>query len=81
MSAVAGLPAEMIDLLHWPAKFFGYQKIGIARLVQHRCVPLADEAGPGKTIQAIAALRCLLGMEPGGAARFRSGQPRLRHPR
>lgn len=68
MPAVASLPAELIDRLRWPATLFGYQRIGIATLLQRRSVLLADEMGLGKTVQAIAALRCLLSMEPGGAA-------------
>ncbi len=68
MPVVASLPAELIDRLPWPATLFGYQRIGIATLMQRRSVLLADEMGLGKTVQAIAALRCLLSMEPGGAA-------------
>jgi SNF2 family DNA or RNA helicase len=68
MPAVASLPAEMIDRHHWPVTLFGYQRIGITTLLQQRSVLLADEMGLGKTIQAIAALRCLLCMEPSGAA-------------
>ena len=66
--AVASLPAELIDRLRWPATLFGYQRIGVATLLQRRCALLADEMGLGKTVQAIAALRCLLSLEPGGAA-------------
>lgn len=68
MPATASLPAELIDRLAWPAALFGYQRIGIATLLQRRSVLLADEMGLGKTIQAIGALRCLLTEEPAGTA-------------
>ena len=60
-------PAEAFGLT-WPAPLPPYQQAGIARLLAGPGVLLADEMGLGKTIQAIAALRLLLGDEAAGAA-------------
>jgi len=52
----------------WRAPLPPYQQAGIARLLAAPGVLLADEMGPGKTIQAIGALRVLLqGGAPGPA--------------
>jgi len=47
--------------LEWPHSLFAYQKAGIDKLLKDSSVLLADEMGLGKTIQAIAALRLLVG--------------------
>jgi SNF2 family DNA or RNA helicase len=53
--------------LAWPAPLPAYQQEGIARLLAEPGVLLADEMGLGKTIQAIGALRVLLGRGEGPA--------------
>jgi SNF2 family DNA or RNA helicase len=45
----------------WPHPLFPYQKAGIDKLLGASALLLADEMGLGKTIQAIAALRILIG--------------------
>lgn len=47
--------------IHLPAQPFPYQAHGIAFLVAHGSALLGDEMGLGKTMQAIVALRMLLG--------------------
>src|SRR6266571_4990696 len=47
--------------LEWPHSLFAYQKAGIDKLLKDSSVLLADEMGLGKTIQAVAALRLLVG--------------------
>ena len=60
MKAPSGASNEAFGL-DWPYPLFGYQKDGIERLLSNRSVLLADEMGLGKTIQAVAALRMLVG--------------------
>jgi SNF2 family DNA or RNA helicase len=48
-------------LIHLPVAPFPYQSQGIAFLVQHPTALLGDEMGLGKTMQAIVAVRMLLG--------------------
>lgn len=63
LTAVLQPPLERLcaphGVLEWPAPFLGYQREGIAALLQRRELLLADDMGLGKTIQAIAALRIL----------------------
>ncbi len=52
---------SQVGRLSWRAPLPPYQQAGIARLLTAPGVLLADEMGLGKTIQAIGALRVLLG--------------------
>jgi SNF2 family DNA or RNA helicase len=58
--AAGAYPSEAYGL-DWPHPLFAYQKAGIDKLVRDSSVLLTDEMGLGKTIQAVAALRVLVG--------------------
>lgn len=47
--------------LDWPYPLFAFQNTGVDRLLNDPSVLLADEMGLGKTVQALAALRLLVG--------------------
>lgn len=59
--ATGAAPASAAFGLGWPCPLFAYQKAGIEKLIGASSLLLADEMGLGKTIQAIAALRILIG--------------------
>ncbi|MGH7040041.1 MAG: SNF2-related protein, partial [Stellaceae bacterium] len=59
--AMPPAPAGAAFGLAWPCPLFAYQKAGIETLVGASSLLLADEMGLGKTVQAIAALRILIG--------------------
>ena len=61
MHLAAIRPADQPFGLTWRAPLPPYQQAGIARLLADPGILLADEMGLGKTIQAIGALRVMLG--------------------
>ncbi|MDO8587082.1 MAG: SNF2-related protein [Armatimonadota bacterium] len=46
--------------LCWQRELLGFQKVGVAALIEHTSMLLADDMGLGKTIQAVAAMRLLV---------------------
>jgi SNF2 family DNA or RNA helicase len=50
------LPDDAELLLPWAGRLYSFQRAGVARMVQHPRIILADDLGTGKTVQTLGAI-------------------------